>query len=165
MRVVIKYQTIRHNGDLGEFELKRKNLALILLVFVPMAILPLSILFGELGIVQFTRPDGQPTFWGFVTYFSIDWTVIAVPLVLIAYFSYSYLGIERSGLKMLGLILIELVLYPVPYILLAAHAYIPNSIVWFYVSAFLTLFAGYIIKDRSNVAKVSQQIKKISAGT
>ena len=90
--------------------------------------------------------------------------MIAVPLVLIVYFFHSYRGIEGSGLRMLSLILIELVLYPVPYILLA-HAYIPNSILWFYVSAFLTPFAGYIIKDRSNVAKVSQQIKKDSAGT
>ncbi|MGI0079406.1 MAG: hypothetical protein ACRECH_07260 [Nitrososphaerales archaeon] len=142
--------------------MRRKNWALIILVFVPMAILPLSILFGELGIVQFTQPDGQPTFWGFLANGSITWTAIAVPLVLITYFSLSYRGIERSGLRVLILICVELVLYPVPYIFLAAQTYIPNSILWFYLSAVLTLFAGHAIKGQSNVAKVPQQIKKIA---
>ena len=113
-----------------------------------MVLLFLSALLASLDILTLMLPDGQPTGLGLLVDFSVTWVVIAVPLFLVVYFFVVYRGGKRLDLKLLSFIGVEILLYPVAYVFLSSRAFVPDSILWFYASAFIALLAGHLIAGR-----------------
>ena len=130
------------------WDLERKNWALVILVFAPMVLLLLSEVFASLDILTLILPNEQPTSLGLLLDFSVAWVVIAIPLVLVVYFFVVYRGAKRPDIKLLSFIGVEILLYPVAYVVLSSRAFVPDSILWFYASAFIALLAGHLIAGR-----------------